>query len=172
MEEHGAERARDVISRCIDLSKDGEIGKALDLLDDFLADTIPQNGGDWIERASGIPRFWLRRWETLGGSGNTPSYVSRIFLVLLLRCITLHRPLGVTSPIFGIEELWKVAPCSSDDQFVVKTPVLVHSNETMPDLTVLQEQPAHELAESWLEARLGNQSGMISDGVEATNIQQ
>lgn len=129
MEQHGAKRARDVINRCIEFSNVGESGKALDLLDKFLAETIPTNA-DWIERAGGIPQFYLQRWIASGESRSTPSYVSRTFLVMLMRCITAHGPHSVISAIFGIEEAWRPA----DDQLPVELDVLVHSNEAMPSL--------------------------------------
>lgn len=129
MEQHGAKRARDVINRCIEFSNDGKSGKALDLLDEFLAETIP-NGADWIERATGIPQFCLQRWTAPAESRSTPSYVSRTFLVMLMRCITAQGPRSIISPIFGIEEAWKPA----DDQLPVEVDVLIHSKEAMPSL--------------------------------------
>jgi hypothetical protein len=129
VEQHGAKCASDVINRCIEFSNDGKSGRALDLLDEFLTETIP-NGADWIERATGIPQFCLQRWTAPAESRSIPSYVSRTFLVMFMRCITAHGPHSVISAIFGIEEAWRPA----DDQLPVELDVLVHSNEAMPSL--------------------------------------
>jgi len=128
VEQHRAKRARDVINRCIEFSNDGESGKALDLLDEFLAETIP-NGSDWIERATGIPQFHVHR-GTSPEARSTPSYVSRTFLVMLMRCITAHGPHSIISSVFGMEEAWKPA----DDQLPIEVHVLIHSEEGMPSL--------------------------------------
>ena len=129
MEQHGAKRTRDVIHRCIELSNVGESGKALDLLDEFLTEAIP-NGADWIERATGIPQFCLQRWTAPAEARSTPSYVSRTFLVMLMRCITAHSPRSIVSSIFGMEEAWKPA----DHQLPVEVDLLIHSKETMPSI--------------------------------------
>jgi hypothetical protein len=129
VEQHGAKRARDVINRCIEFSNDGKSGNALDLLDEFLAETIP-HGAEWIECATGIPQFCLQRWTSHAESRGTPSYVSRIFLIMIMRCIIAKGPRSILSPIFGIEEPWKPA----DDQCPVEADVLIHFKEAMPSL--------------------------------------
>jgi hypothetical protein len=129
VEQQGANQASDVMNRCIELTKDGSSGEALDLLDEFLTETIPK-GADWIERATGIPQFCLQRWTAPAEPRCAPTYVSRTFLVMLLRCITAHSPRSIVSSIFGIEQPWKPA----DDQLPVEVDVLIHSKETMPGL--------------------------------------
>jgi len=118
--EEQAERVRVVIERSKELSERGEVGKALDLLDDFFTDIIRENGNERIRSASGIPPFWLRRWVTPGAEGCTPSYISRVFLVMLLRSITSHGPQCMLSQLFGTEESWRSRPRSPHAQLVTE----------------------------------------------------
>ena len=165
------ERGKEIIHRSIEFSKRGEIGKALDLIDDFLADAARVRRSDWMKPESGVPLFWLRRWLPLGASGDL-SYLSRVFLVMLLRCLNSQTRQSIISAVFGIEEGREASPHSSYDQFTVEVPVFIHSKEAVPDLTFPEEDPPHEVAESLLDARFVNRSCMEANGIEATNIQQ
>jgi hypothetical protein len=106
VEVRGANQVRTLIGQCTEFSNNGEIGKALTVLDDFLAESVHASANGSLEPEAGLPLFWMRRWRTPEGLGSAPSYTSHVFLLLLLRCIVSDGPRWITSPVFGVEEWW------------------------------------------------------------------
>lgn len=149
-----AQRTQDIIRQSIAFSNSGEIGKALDLLDDFLAEIAWETGDDSLNPDDGLSLPWLRQWTGRKHPGNPPTYVSRMFLVLLLRSLASRGPRWIISPVLGMGDLLHATGYAGD-------PV------AMGDLTFLRQDPVRD---PQLEAPIANPSAATMRQMEATNL--